>query len=68
MKLLVATAFVSLISFGVLGATNVMAGGATAGRPGVNVVAPQITRELATQTGKQVSDAASQASSNAQTR
>jgi hypothetical protein len=68
MKLLITAAFASVLSFGVLGAASAMADGLTSGRAGVDVVGPQITRELATQTSKQVSTGASQAVQETQTR
>ena len=68
MKLLIATAFASMLSLGLFGATSALADGVTSGRTGTNVVGPQITRELSTQTSKQVSGAASQAAQDSQTR
>ena len=67
MKLLITSAFVSVFSFGLLGATHAIADGASVGA-GTKAVGSQVTRELSAQTGKQVSGAAAQATREAQTR
>lgn len=68
MKLLMTAAFASVLSLGLFGAAGAMADGTTSVRPGVSVVSPQLTRELSTQTSKQVSEAASKTTRDAQTR
>lgn len=65
MKHLTIAAVVSVISMGLLGTSGAMADGVSSG---AKVVGPQITREVATQTSKQVSSAAAQATREAQTR
>lgn len=67
MKMLTTAAFVSAFSFGLLGTTSAMADGVSQGA-GLKVVGSHVTREIATQTSKQVSSAASQATREAQTR
>jgi len=67
MKLLVTTVFVSVFSMGLLGTGSAFADG-VAGGAGVKVVGSQVTREISTQTSKQISAAASQATREAQTR
>ena len=68
MKLFGTTALIAVLSVGLFGASGAMAGGMTSVRAGTDVVAPQITRELGTRTGKQVSEAASQAVRESQSR